>query len=81
MEKKPRITQITVPSEPERVPTGAVQFNDDWPGLFIRGDDALTLMLELKDVLKTLAEQNDQQCQTYFIRNIVSIIEQDVIVR
>lgn len=24
----------------ERVETGPVQFNDDWPGIFIRGDNA-----------------------------------------
>jgi len=81
MEKNSQITQITVPSESERVSTGAVQFNDDWPGLFIRGDEAFALMLELKEVLKTLAEQNDRQCQTHLIGSIVSIIEQDVIVQ
>lgn len=26
-----------------RVPTGPVQFGDDWPGVFIRGDEALAL--------------------------------------
>lgn len=25
----------------DRIETGAVQFGDDWPGVFIRGDDAL----------------------------------------
>jgi hypothetical protein len=25
----------------ERVPTGALQFGDDWPGVFIRGDEAM----------------------------------------
>jgi hypothetical protein len=27
-----------------RVETGAVQFSDDWPGIFIRGDDAFRLL-------------------------------------
>lgn len=33
----------------KRVETGAVQFNDDWPGLFIRGDNAAyyAMMLEM----------------------------------
>lgn len=26
---------------PGRVETGVVQFGDDWPGIFIRGDNAL----------------------------------------
>ena len=25
----------------QRISTGAVQFADDWPGVFIRGDDSL----------------------------------------
>lgn len=33
----------------ERVETGPVQFNDDWPGVFIRGDNAAcyAMMLEM----------------------------------
>lgn len=27
-----------------RVETGPVQFNDDWPGLFIRGDNAVSYL-------------------------------------
>jgi hypothetical protein len=30
-----------LPDSGERVETGAVQFGDDWPGVFIRGDHAL----------------------------------------
>jgi hypothetical protein len=31
-----------------RVETGAVQFGNDWPGLFIRGDDCIFLSESLK---------------------------------
>ena len=27
----------------DRIETGPVQFGSDWPGLFVRGDDALVL--------------------------------------
>ena len=33
------IRKIKIDSN-ERVETGPVQFNDDWPGIFIRGDNA-----------------------------------------
>ncbi|MEN8764135.1 MAG: hypothetical protein ABF290_17120 [Thiogranum sp.] len=35
----------------ERVETGPVQFGDDWPGIFIRGDNAAhyALMLSRED--------------------------------
>lgn len=36
-----------------RIETGAVQFGDDWPGLFIRGDNAMALLL----AVETLAGQ------------------------
>lgn len=30
-----------LPQQEKRVETGPVQFGDDWPGLFVRGDNAL----------------------------------------
>ena len=36
-----------------RVETGALQINDDWPGLFVRGDDCLGFKFLLEDMLKT----------------------------
>jgi hypothetical protein len=30
-----------LPALVERIETGPVQFGDDWPGVFIRGDNAL----------------------------------------
>lgn len=35
----------------ERVETGPVQFNDDWPGFFIRGDYAFAIRLAIANVL------------------------------
>jgi len=37
-------------NDKERVETGAVQFGDDWPGLFVRGDDCLTLLFLLQKI-------------------------------
>ena len=37
------IRHIITTNVPGRVETGAVQFNEDWPGVFIRGDNALYL--------------------------------------
>lgn len=37
------------PHQEPRVETGTIQFGDDWPGVFLRGDEALYLahLLEL----------------------------------
>jgi hypothetical protein len=36
----------------ERIETGALQFYDDWPGMFIRGDDCIWLKLILEKIQK-----------------------------
>ena len=36
-----------------RVETEAVMFNDDWKGLFIRGDDCISLLEEIDKCLET----------------------------
>ena len=41
-----------------RLETGVVQFDDDWPGVFIRGDSAFGLLMMLEDSeLRPLAVQ------------------------
>ena len=35
-----RLVMLPKPDGCTRVETGAVQFGDDWPGVFIRGDSA-----------------------------------------
>lgn len=39
------------PAVDDRVETGPVQFGDDWPGLFIRGDDAFAYAMALQHQL------------------------------
>lgn len=39
----------------KRVETGVVQFGDDWPGVFIRGDHAFSWLQDLKAVLEKAA--------------------------
>jgi hypothetical protein len=81
MAKNSKITRIPLQDETSRIRTGAIQFNDDWPGLFIRGDEAFALMLELKQMLKALEEEGNQEYPAYVAKSIVSVIAQDVIVR
>ncbi len=50
--ERARMTILQLPAQPERVETGAVQFGDDWPGVFIRGDNAFGYMLNLQVALE-----------------------------
>ena len=40
-----------LPAVDSRVETGAVQFGDDWPGVFIRGDEAFGLVAAIDTLL------------------------------
>ena len=41
------LTQVPMPEGMERVESGPLRFGDDWPGYFIRGDNALALAAHL----------------------------------
>jgi hypothetical protein len=74
-----RITKIPFSGGSRRIPTGAMQFEEDWPGLFVRGDDAIGLLTELRRV-KDIAAQYGILLG-HKIETIAEIIEQDVIER
>lgn len=44
-----------LPEQKERVETGIVKFGDDWPGIFIRGDNALYYALCLREAASLMA--------------------------
>jgi len=78
-----RITQIPFRGSSGETPTGAMQFQDDWPGLFVRGDDAIMLLGAIKQLTERLAHHPDVIVASALARlaRIAEIIERDVIVR
>jgi hypothetical protein len=42
----------------ERVETGAVEFGEDWPGLFIRGDNCIAYLMCLQGIRHMLKRTN-----------------------
>lgn len=40
----------------ERVETGALEINGDWPGIFIRGDDCLQYSMHLRKAVEVLKQ-------------------------
>lgn len=41
----------------ERVESGPIQFGNDWPGVFLRGDNALFYAMALKKMLEAQTER------------------------
>lgn len=60
MKPKQTITQIAqVKDSNNRLETGVVQCGLDWPGIFIRGDDAMRLALTIETVLESHIKDPD----------------------
>ena len=49
---------LKLPAQPERVETGPIQFGDDWPGIFIRGDNALFFAIAADQAAKLLGPEH-----------------------
>jgi hypothetical protein len=77
------VTQIPFPGNSGATPTGAMQFAGDWPGLFIRGDDAIMLMCSIHQLSERLSENPDVIVASALSRlgRYAEIIDQLVIVR
>jgi hypothetical protein len=81
----PKIKQIPIPGGSGAIPTGAMQFQDDWPGLFIRGDDAVMLAFSINIVLERLKDAIEKDAYVWAsihrLRHISEIVERDVRVK
>jgi hypothetical protein len=48
---------LDLPEELNRLETGPIQVGDDWPGIFIRGDNACWYSFLLKQLFSELKEK------------------------
>ncbi|MBI3854001.1 MAG: hypothetical protein HY298_27555 [Verrucomicrobia bacterium] len=78
-----KITQIPFPGGSGNVPTGAIQLQDDWPGLFLRGDTAISILSCIRGLRQRLAQHADPVVGAALsqLQQIADIIERDVIAR
>lgn len=61
----------------ERIETGGLQINDDWPGLFIRGDNALYLSMLIS---MGINEVYDIQLKMHLL-SIKKLIDAEIMVK
>ncbi len=54
-----------------RIETGPVQFDDDWPGIFIRGDNAMFYAMSLQQVLNGSADFVTQA----YLKGLVDLLQ------
>jgi hypothetical protein len=80
MNEKPKRTQIPFTGSSATIPTGAIQFQADWPGLFVRGDEAIALAAKIRAMDKALRGNSSVAVKAVLIelRRLAQIIETDV---
>jgi len=76
-----RITKIPIIGTSGECPTGAMQFELDWPGLWLRGDDALDLYHELIEFKERVLLPKGIKRYPHDLEEMLEIIEKDVKVK
>lgn len=67
---------LSVPNLKHRVETGALKINDDWTGIFIRGDCGLHYGLALDHIYNTLLkEDKNDSIDAFSILAMKSLID------
>lgn len=69
---KPKNIRV-FPAESQRIETGVVQFGNDWPGIFIRGDRAIYLAFILSQYL---VETNSSSIGAVVLRSLVNLLNE-----
>lgn len=61
-------------AQDERVETGAVQFGDDWPGVFIRGDNAFYYCGALRAYIKAKPVEGDEWAAALGVQGLAHVL-------
>ena len=67
------VRKLPAPESGGRVETGPTQFGDDWPGIFIRGDNALIGFAPgLREIMNYIDE--DEVTNSFAIYEVIELI-------
>lgn len=58
-----------------RIETGVVRFGSDWPGVFIRGDDAFDLQIQLKALLKSAPDDPELVIPKHVVQTYIRLLQ------
>ena len=67
------IQMLPVPVDMTRVETGPIQFGDDWPGTYFRGDNAGWYGMLLKNLLDTVEQSIKDGKMEYSILELCTL--------
>ena len=72
--KESNINRIPVEGGSGKFPTGVVQFTNDWPGVFLRGDFCIFLKIELERLLSK-ASVGSSEFSVDKVESLLAMIE------
>jgi hypothetical protein len=77
------VLQIPLPGGSGVAKDGAIQFQNDWPGLFLRGDTAIVVALAIRNLQGALAESQDRVVASALgqLSVVADLIEREVRVK
>ena len=77
-----RVTQIPFPGGSGATPTGALQFQQDWPGLFVRGDDAVQVLGAIRRIQDFADKRKADELTVplMLLGKLADIIDRDVLI-
>lgn len=83
MSQQPKRTQIPIEGGSGLIPSGAMQFENDWPGLFLRGDNAVTVSHAIRQLLDYHGKKppGDLLAPLMILEDMADVIDNDVMVK
>lgn len=67
--------EIALPEGENRIETGPIQFNDDWPGIFLRGDSAF----HIANVLSQVHSGQKDALTDIQLKNIIDLLRECIL--
>lgn len=59
----------------QRAETGVLEFEGDWPGVFIRGDNAMMYAMTLRLVLESLPKDFGDAFARMYLKGLLELME------
>ena len=55
--------------------TGPLQFNDDWPGVFIRGDNAIYYATQISQVIQNMECESGKRIAMFLLNGLCELLQ------
>lgn len=70
-----QVQKVPMPDGWTRPETGPMQFGDDWPGVFIRGDNALAYSLSAGRAVEALRQNPNYQIEAAMLAGLMRVLQ------